>query len=234
VTGLLRRNDGVLTFYVHASFRVAADDVTIITDPYTPGPDGSGFDPIDEPADLVIMSSTMDRFHSDPSHVRGNPTVVDALAPPPEGATVRGVPIRPFPAMENLHHDFGRDPDANAMYLFTVGGVRVLHLGDIGNPIAPEQLAALRGQVNVLLALASGRATIARDDVDAAIAAIGPCVVIPMHHHSPRGMLNILPVDEFLARQAAETVVRVGGLRLILTPETLPAPPQVYLLEQSR
>ena len=159
----------------------------MITDPYTPGPDGSGFDPIDEPADLVIMSSTTDRFHSDPSHVRGNPMVVDALALLPEGATVHGVPIRPFPAMENLHHDFGRDPDANAMYLFTIGGVRVLHLGDIGNPIAPEQLAALRGQVDVLLALAGGRATIALDDLDAAIAAIGPRVVIPMHYYSARG-----------------------------------------------
>ncbi len=223
-----------LTFYAHASFRLAADDVTIITDPYTPGPEGSGFDPIDEPADLVIMSSTIDRFHSDPSHVRGNPTIVDALALPPEGATVRGVPIRPFPAMENLNHDFGRDPDANAMYLFTVGGVRVLHLGDVGNPIAPDQLAAMRGQVDVLLALAGGRATIALDDLDAAIAAIGPRVVIPMHYYSPRGVLKILPVDAFLARQPAETVVRVGGPRLTLTPESFPATPQVYLLEQSR
>jgi L-ascorbate metabolism protein UlaG (beta-lactamase superfamily) len=223
-----------LTFYAHASFRLAADDVTVITDPYTPGPEGSGFAPIDEPADLVIMSSTTDRFHSDPSHVRGDPTIVDALALPPEGATVRGVPIRPFPAMENLNHDFGRDPDANAMYLFTVGGVRVLHLGDIGNPIAPEQLAALRGQVDLLLALAGGRATIALDDLDAAIAAIGPRAIVPMHYYSPRGVLKILPVDDFLARQPAETIVRIGGSRLVLTPETLPATPHIYLLEQSR
>ena len=223
-----------LTFYAHASFRFVADGAAVITDPYTPGPAGSGFAPIDEPADLVIMSSTTDRFHSDPSHILGDPTVVDALALPPEGATVCGIPIRPFPAMENLNYDFGRDPDANAMYLFTIGGVRVLHLGDIGNPIPPEQLAALRGQVDVLLALAGGRATIALDDLDAAIAAIGPRVIIPMHYYSPRGVLKILPVDDFLARQPAETIVRVGGPRLTLTPETLPAPPHVYLLEQAR
>lgn len=223
-----------ITFYAHASFRLAADDVTVVTDPYTPGPDGSGFDPIDEAADLVIMSSTTDRFHSDPSHVRGDPTVVNALDLPLTGETVRGVPIRPFPAMENLNHDFGRDPDANAMYLFTIGGVRVLHLGDIGNPIDPEQLAAMRGQVDVMLALAGGRATIALDDLEAAIAAIGPRVIIPMHYYSPRGVLNILPVDEFLARRSEGTVVRVGGPRLTLTPETLPATPTVYLLEQSR
>jgi len=223
-----------LTFYAHASFRLVADGVAVITDPYQPGPEGSGFAPIDEPADLVIMSSTTDRFHSDPSHILSEPTIVDALALPPEGATVHGVPIHPFPAMENLNYDFGRDPDANAMYLFTIGGVRVLHMGDIGNPIPPEQLAALRGQVDLLLALAGGRATIALDALDAAIATIGPRVIIPMHYYSPRGVLKILPVDEFLARQPAETIVRVGGPHLTLTPETLPATPQIYLLEQSR
>ena len=74
-----------MTFYAHASFRLEADGLAVVTDPYTPGPKpGSGFDPIDEPADLVIMSSSMDSFHSDPSHVRGDPVVVDALELPPE------------------------------------------------------------------------------------------------------------------------------------------------------
>lgn len=222
-----------ITFYAHASFRLEAEGLAVITDPYTPGPDGAGFAPIDEPADLVIMSSTTDRFHSDPSHILGEPTVVDALALPPEGVTVRGVPIRPFPAMENLNFDFGRDPDANAMYLFTVGGVRVLHLGDIGNPIAPEHLDALRGQVDVLLALAGAHATIALDDLDAAIAAIGPRAIIPMHYFSPRGVLKILPPDEFLARHPG-MVTRVGSSTLELTPETLPDTPQIFLLDESR
>ena len=69
-------------------------------------------------------------------------------------------------------------------------------MGDIGNPIAPEQIAALRGNVDVPLALAGAHATIALDDLDAAIAAISPRVVIPTHYHHPRGVLNILPVDK--------------------------------------
>ena len=223
-----------ITFYAHASFRLEAEGRAIVTDPYTPGPDGSGFDPIDEPADLVLMSSTTDRFHSDPSHLTGSPTIVDTLALPLEGAVIDGITVRPFPAMENLNYDFGRDPDANAMYLFTVGELRVLHMGDIGNPIASEQIDALRGQVDILLALAGARATIALDDLDAAIVAIGPRVIIPMHYYSPRGVLNILPVDDFLARHPAEMITRVAGATLELTPATLPATPRIYLLEQSR
>ena len=224
-----------IRFYAHASFRLEADGLAVVTDPYTPGPENSGFDPIDEPADVVIMSSATDSFHSDPSHVRGDPTVVNALELPPEGTDVRGLRIRPFPAMESMTFDFGRDPDANALYLFTLGGLRVLHMGDIGNPVPPEHLDALGGNVDVLFALTGAHATIALDDLDAAIEAIGPHAVIPMHYYSPRGVLDIEPVDTFLERYPSDSVTRVGGSELELTPESLPAKsPHVYVLEQSR
>jgi L-ascorbate metabolism protein UlaG (beta-lactamase superfamily) len=224
-----------IRFYAHASFRLEVDGFAVITDPYTPGPQNSGFDPIDEPADVVIMSSATDPFHSDPSHVRGDPTVVNALDLPPEGAEARGLHVRTFPAIESMTFDFGRDPDANAMYLFTLGGVRVLHMGDIGNPISREHLDALHGKVDLLFALAGAHATIALDYLDAAIDAIGPRVVIPMHYFSPRGVLDIEPVDTFLERHSADSVTWVNGSELELTPESLPAEaPRIYVLEQSR
>jgi L-ascorbate metabolism protein UlaG (beta-lactamase superfamily) len=228
-----------ITFYAHASFRLEADGLAVITDPYTPGPGNSGFDPIEESADIVIMSSATDDFHSDPSHVRGEPIVINALELPPEGTEVRGIPIRSFPAYESMTFDyqkeFGRDPDANALYLFTLGGLRVLHMGDIGNPVAPEQLDALRGKVDILLALTGEHATIALDDLDVAVKAIGPRVIIPMHYYSPRGVLKIEPVDRFIERFPRESITRVGGPELELTPESLPEDaPHIYVLEQSR
>ncbi len=224
-----------IRFYAHASFRLEADGLAVITDPYTPGPQNSGFDPIDEPADILIMSSATDPFHSDPSHVCDDPTVVNALELPTEGADVRGLHIRPFPAMESMTFDFGRDPDANALYLFTLGGLRIAHMGDIGNPVPQEHLDALRGNIDLLFALAGAHATIALDDLDTAIDAIGPRVVIPMHYYSPRGVLDIEPVDTFLERHPADSITRVGGPELDLTPESLPAEaPHIYVLEQSR
>lgn len=228
-----------ITFYAHASFRLEADGLAVVTDPYTPGPKpGSGFNPINEAADLVIMSSSTDTFHSDPSHIRGDPVVIDALELPPEGTTVKGVPIRAFPAMESLEFDFqgefGRNPDANALYLFTLGGLRVLHLGDTGNPIPPEHLDALRGNVDIMLALAGAHATIAYDDLDAAIATIGPRVVIPMHYYHPRGWLQIEPVDSFLERYPDDMITRLGATSFELTPDTLPVERHIYVFEQSR
>ena len=228
-----------ITFYAHASFRLEADGLVVVTDPYTPGPQNSGFDPIEEPADVVIMSSATDSFHSDPSHVRGQPIVVNALDLPPEGTEVRGLKIRSFPAYESKTFDyqseFGRDPDANALYHFTLGGLRLLHMGDIGNPIAGEHLAALKGKVDILLALTGEHATIALDDLDDAIRTIEPRVVIPMHYYSPRGVLKIEPVDRFLDRLPPESITRVGGSQLELTPDSLPKDaPHIYVLEQSR
>ena len=223
-----------ITFYAHASFRLVGDGLAVVTDPYTPGPDGANFAPIDEPADLVIMSSATDSFHSDSSHVPGNPLVVNALELPPEGAAVGGLHVRPFPTMESQRYDFGRDPDANAMYLFQLGGLRVLHMGDVGNPLAVEQCAALAGHVDLLFALTGGGATIALADLDAAIGAIRPRVVIPMHYFSPRGVLKILPVEAFTERYPAAQVVRVGGPTVTLDPANLPATLQIMVLEQSR
>jgi len=34
-----------ITFYAHACFRLEGDGLAVITDPYTPGPEGSRFDP---------------------------------------------------------------------------------------------------------------------------------------------------------------------------------------------
>lgn len=223
-----------VTFYAHASFRLEGDGLTVITDPYTPGPEVSGFDPIAEPAEIVVMSSATDRFHSDPSHILGNPVVVNAVEIGPEGVTARGLHIRGWPSMESLTWDFGRDPDANALYTFTLDGIRVLHLGDIGNPLAPEHLDALAGQVDVMFALTGGHATIALDDLDDAIQAIRPAVVIPMHYYSPRGRLQINPVDKFTARYPAEQVTFVGSPEIEITRATLPASRHIFVLEQSR
>lgn len=227
-----------ISFYAHASFRLEADGIAVVTDPYTPGI--SGFRPIDEPADLVIMSSRTDDFHSDPSHVLGDPVVVNALELPPEGRVVLGVPIRGFEAYESRTFDYqgelGRDADANALYHFTLGGLRVLHMGDLGNAVDPAQLAQLAGQVDILLALAGEHATIALDDLDKAIAAIRPRVVIPMHYWHERGVLKIEKVDGFVARFPAEQVIRVGASGIEITPDSLPPAGRmrVIVLDQAR
>ena len=70
--------------------------------------------------------------------------------------------------------------------------------------------------------------------MDAAIQAIRPRVIIPMHYFHPQGRLNILPLSEFLSRYPAERIVHVQGSELELKKATLPETMQIYVLEQSR
>ena len=71
------------------------------------------------------MSSAVDRFHSDPSHILGDPVVVNGVEVPEQGTVVRGVPIRAYQTMESEVFDYGeRDAQANAMYWLELGGIR--------------------------------------------------------------------------------------------------------------
>jgi L-ascorbate metabolism protein UlaG (beta-lactamase superfamily) len=207
-----------ITFYGHACFRLEGSGLSVVTDPYTP--QEAGLAPVPEASDVVVMSSALDSAHSCWQQVPGSPQIVNALdavaAPVPLGG---GVEVRGIPAMEG--EDRPDDPKANALYTLALDGVRVCHMGDVGNPLDEGQLTPLRDQVDVLLALAGRTRTIALPDLDRAIEEIRPRVVIPMHYRTPRIRYQVKPVEDFLARHEGERVERPGST-LELEPGTLP------------
>jgi L-ascorbate metabolism protein UlaG (beta-lactamase superfamily) len=208
-----------ITWYAHACFRLEGSGLAIVTDPYTP--ERAGIEPVQDPADVVVMSSAQDSAHSNWRMVPGSPRVVNALDAVRAPIRLDGsVEVTAVPAMES--EDRPDDPKANALYLLTLDSVRLCHMGDVGNPLTEEQLGALRGRVDVLLALAGAKQTIALPDLDRAIGEIGPRIVIPMHYRTPRISLDLGPLDDFLARHAGEPVDRRPESWLDITPDTLP------------
>ena len=81
------------TWYGHAAFGLEADGKRIITDPYTP--EGVGYAPITDPADLVLISSDDDDAHCRADLIPGGPKVVNALTVAQNGGetTVDGLQI---------------------------------------------------------------------------------------------------------------------------------------------
>jgi L-ascorbate metabolism protein UlaG (beta-lactamase superfamily) len=217
-----------IRWYGHACFRIEGDDIVIVTDPYTP--EVAGLDPMDEPADVVVMSSATDRFHSDASMVPGDPKILNALEIAGRGPVeVNDVVFEALPTMESLRHK--ESPDENAIYRFELEGISILHLGDLGNPLTDEQLALLRGRVNILLALSGGPPTIELEDLERAIEEIRPRVVIPMHYQIPKLKLDILPLEAFTSRYPEDAVTRVGATEVEFSLDTLPRTLRVYVLE---
>jgi L-ascorbate metabolism protein UlaG (beta-lactamase superfamily) len=217
-----------ITWYAHACFRLEGSGVSIVTDPYTPGE--SGPPPITEPADAVVMSSALDRAHAGWQMVPGSPHVVNALDAVAAPIRVAGsVDVAGVAASEGS--DRPDDPKANALYTLTLDGVRVCHMGDVGTPLDDEQLEPLRGRVDLLLALAGAKLTIALPDLDRAIEEIGPRVVVPMHYQTPRIRYDLGPLDDFLDRHESDPVFHAGESSIELTTDTLPAERTIVVLE---
>jgi L-ascorbate metabolism protein UlaG (beta-lactamase superfamily) len=193
-----------------------------------------GFAPVREPADIVIRSSSDDLGHCYAEMIPGKPIVVTAPEVSARGTTVRGLRITAIPAHESLIH---KDrPGDNAMYCFTLEGIRIAHLGDVGNRLTDEQLAALAG-TDVLLAPTGGTqgvpATIELDDLCDAINVLQPHIVIPMHYRLSGTRIRMLPVTDFTSRFPPDAVMWIDGSTIELTPTALPAELRVIVLKPS-
>jgi L-ascorbate metabolism protein UlaG (beta-lactamase superfamily) len=183
-----------------------------------------------DPADLVIRSSADDRGHCNADMIPGQPTVVTATDIGPEGVVVRGLRITAAEAQESLIHK--EHPLDNAMYCFALEGVRIAHLGDVGNRLTAEQLAALAGN-DVVLVPTGGPPTLDLDDLMDALRELRPHVIIPMHYQLPTSKPAMLPVTEFTGRFPAEAVLWAAGPEIELTQLDMPEGPRVIVLQAS-
>jgi L-ascorbate metabolism protein UlaG (beta-lactamase superfamily) len=215
-----------LTWYGHAAFLVETGGLRIILDPFSPS---SGYDPINEPADILAMSQDDDRFHSHAESVLGDPTVLIGKTMGREPVVVRGIPFRAIPVWEDAH----RTKNQHAMITFEAEGLRVTHMGDLGHALNDEELAAIAG-TDILLALAGGRHTVALDDLAAIIEAVKPPLVIPMHYQTGKVLLDIQTLDAFLRYYPAAIVEHRNATWLEVSRATLPASPRIVVLKHAR
>ena len=215
-----------IKWFAHASFLIEGDGLRIITDPYHPGE--LAFPPITEPADIVIRSSADDLGHCYAEMIPGNPTVVTATDIVEAGATIHGLQISAIPVMESVIHK--DSPLDNAMYRFSIEGINIAHLGDVGNPLTGEQLIGL-ANADVLFVLAGGPPTLDLDDLSRAIDILKPRLVIPMHYHLPGTRVKMLPVTEFTHRFPDNKVDWVDGSEIELSQDTLPAATRIVVLK---
>jgi L-ascorbate metabolism protein UlaG (beta-lactamase superfamily) len=215
-----------LTWYGHAAFLVETGGLRIILDPFSPS---SGYDPINEPADILAMSQDDDRFHSHAESVLGDPTVLIGKTMGREPVVVRGIPFRAIPVWEDAH----RTKNQHAMLAFEAEGMRVTHMGDLGHALNDAELAAIAG-TDILLALAGGRHTVALDDLAAIIEAVKPPLVIPMHYQTGKVLLDIQTLDAFLSYYPAAIVEHRDATWLEVSRATLPASPRIVVLKHAR
>lgn len=218
-----------ITWYGHAAFLIETAGLRIIVDPYR-SPDSGGYEPIAEPADLVIVSHENDRYHSHLGQIVPPFEVVRALELPPEGRTVRGIHIEAIHVFETPER---LAEDEVTIVHFRSEGIHLVHLGDLGHSLTEAELAPIR-QAEVVLIPAGGPPTIDLPLVADLLEAIDPRVVIPMHYKTPKINLNIQPLECFLQAVPAWSVEPAEGGSITIDAPRLDQPARIVLLDHIR
>lgn len=220
----------VIKYLGHACFLITAPNGTrILMDPYN---DDVGFPVHQVDADIITISH--EHFdHNNVSMARGNPVVIRGLE---SGGTkwasvdklVKGVKITELHA----YHDTsgGKERGLDAIFILDVGGIRIAHLGDLGQPLALDQVRSLRN-IDIMMIPVGGYFTIDANEAKKIIKETTPGIVMPMHYktHYHRPGFPIAAVDTFI--QGLSNVVKLPGNELVITKDQIPSQTKVYIFK---
>jgi len=215
-----------LAYYGHAAFVLESDGTSILIDPFN---DQVGYPfPDVRPTAVVVSHEHFD--HSYVQVAKGSPKVIRGLRDGgKEWADVRERVGPVAISTIRTYHDAtqGSERGKNAAFLFEAEGLRIMHAGDLGHTLSPEQLRGA-GRVDVLMIPVGGHYTIGPKEADAVIGQLRPRIVIPMHFKTEVNKdWPIATPDEFLKGKPR---VKQAGKTATLTATALPAEQEIWVL----
>ena len=215
-----------IKYYGHAAFLITSDDgAKIITDPYEPGAfDGAlSYGPIKDQADIVSTSHD----HADHNETKSLPGSFQVVNK--SGSTaVKRISLRGIPT----YHDpsKGSERGGNLVFVFSVDGIRVCHLGDLGHVLSAKEVEQI-GEVDVLLIPVGGHFTIDPKEATHVAGQLKPKVLIPMHFKTKKCDFPIAAVDDFL--KGKSNVKRLKASETSFTQGKLPQQMEIVVLDHA-
>lgn len=178
----------IIDWLGHSCFKVTLKDGRkILFDPYD---ETTGYTPTKVEPDIVVISHAH-YDHNDLSHVTGSYKVVDQ----PGSYTFDDLIIEGF----KTYHDCekGALRGENTVFLLTVKGLRVCHMGDIGCMPHDDVIQKLK-KSEILMIPVGGHYTVDAKEALEICEVISPNIIIPMHFKTPVTSLDIAPLHDFL------------------------------------
>ena len=190
-----------LLWHGHSCFAVETGGYTVVFDPYA---DGSvpGYAPLQLAADAVYCS------HDHRDHNAREAVTLSGRTCPVCVETI------------GCFHDEkrGRLRGRNTIHILSAEGMRIVHLGDLGERLKGAELEALRG-ADVLLVPVGGTFTINAAAAKALIDDIAPRIVVPMHYRwDGHGYDSLSELDAFTS--LCGNVIEYSGNALELNADT--------------
>jgi L-ascorbate metabolism protein UlaG (beta-lactamase superfamily) len=193
--------------------------VTLDTDPH----DGRSIG-IKQPV-VAANIVTMSHDHFDHNCERIVQGLDKKLVTKPGQHTVRDIPIL---GVQTWHdEEEGKKRGQNIVFRFEADGIRLCHLGDLGQVLDDAQAAKI-GPIDILFIPVGGTFTLDADMAWKVVRKLRPRVVVPMHFRVGGLSLSIAPVEGFLERAKKDSVVRVGN-EVELTDEDLPDEQEIWV-----
>ena len=193
----------------------------IVIDPYS---FEIGIKPPKLEADILLITH-QHYDHNNTKAVSGEYFLIDG----PGEYEIKNIYIR---GIHSFHdNQKGQDRGINTIYVIEpeAEGIRVCHLGDLGQKeLSSEQIEAI-GEVDVLLIPVGGIYTIDAEEAQKIITQIEPRIVIPMHYAIPKLNIKLDKVEKFLK------VMGVGEVetqsKLIVKKDKLPTETKIIVLK---
>jgi L-ascorbate metabolism protein UlaG (beta-lactamase superfamily) len=129
-----------------------------------------------------------------------------------------------------VYHDAveGMERGKNAVFVIEVGGLRIVHLGDLGHVLTPRQIKRI-GPVDVLMIPVGGVYTLNGQEAKEVVQQLKPRLYVLPMHYGTNAFDDVLPADEFLEGQ--KHVERLRGNKLVVDANQHPAQPTIVMLD---
>lgn len=173
----------------HVSSNQGKDgQVNIIIDPFD---ESTGLKVPKMEADIVLVSH-QHHDHNNVKAVSGNPFLIEG----PGEYEIREVFVNGI----NSFHDNsqGKEKGSNTIFVVEVEGVRICHLGDLGQKELTSEQVERIGDVDILMIPVGGNFTIDSKEAIKIMSQVEPSIVIPMHYAIPKLKIKLDGVDKFL------------------------------------
>src|SRR4051812_10157955 len=185
-----------LEWYGQSAFRLSDGERTVFIDPFDDmsamADRGMQWDyPAIEGVTADLLLVTHEHFdHNGVGAIGGDPVVLGR-------AGTHESPVGEVVGIASEHDDAaGTQRGPNTLFVFSLGGMRVAHLGDLGQAALRDAQRAALGTVDVLMVPVGAGPTIGPDEAMAIVEATGARLVVPMHYRTERiGFLD--PLERF-------------------------------------
>lgn len=202
----------------HSCFLFTGSGLRILVNPFRKIGCTAGYRSPKVAADLVLISSQL----LDEGDIEGLPGDPQILYEP--GAyKVGGLQLQGI----SIDHDRmkGRRFGSNVAWLWTQGGIKILHLGGAAAPIEFEQKILIGRPDLALIPVGGGAKAYNPQEAKQAISEFNPKVIIPTQYRTQAAdasSCDIASVDEFLTLMDGTTVRRTNSNAIALNPSNLP------------